>query len=153
MDTRKHVLEEVFCVSEERLFSILHTPSAIRKWWNVTGAIVIPKAGGVWAATWGENEDKPDYTVAATIKVFEPPRRLVLVDYIYHSQAGGLPFEAKFETEFLILPHETGAILRVTQSGFPIAIEADEYFSGCVKGWRDTFIGIRNYIEIAGEEV
>jgi uncharacterized protein YndB with AHSA1/START domain len=147
MTTRKHTHEEIFASSPEQLFAILHTPSAIRAWWSVARAIVMPQTGGVWAATWGESEDEPDYITTATIKVFEPPQRMVLSDYRYRAKSGPLPFEADFVTEFLVSPHPAGSVLKVTQDGFPAGAEADEFYAGCVKGWRDTFAGIRRYLK------
>ena len=64
MSTRKHVHEEIFPASVERLFTLLHTPSAIRRWWGAAHAIVVPETGGTWAAVWGEAEDDPDYIAA-----------------------------------------------------------------------------------------
>ncbi len=78
MATRRHIHEEVFPASPERVFALLHTPSAIRGWWGVARAIVVAEEGGVWAAAWGEAEGDPDYNSAATIRVFDPPRRMVL---------------------------------------------------------------------------
>ncbi len=149
METRKHVHEEVFPATPERVFALLHTPSAIRRWWSAARAIVIPERGGLWTATWGDDEDDPDYVSSATIRAFDPPRRLVLGDYRYRAKTGPLPFEADFVTEFLVTPHEDGAMLRVTQDGFPAGPEADDFYAGCEKGWRDTFAGIREYL---GEE-
>ena len=146
MKTRKHVHEEVFSVSPERLFELLHTPSAIRHWWGVARAVVLAEPGGVWAAVWGEAEDDPDYITVATIREFEPPRRMVLGDYRYRAKSGPLPFEAEFVTEFEVLPHPTGAVLRVTQAGFPVGPEADGFYAACEKGWRDTFTGVRRYL-------
>ena len=146
MHTRDHIHEETFPLSPERLFSILHTPSAIRSWWGASTVIVMAESGGIWCAAWGENEDRPDYISAAAIKVFEPPFRLVLGDYHYTAEDGGLPFEADFEVEFIVSPHEDGATLKVCQRGFPIASEADDYFEACVTGWKDTFLGIRNHL-------
>jgi uncharacterized protein YndB with AHSA1/START domain len=147
---RKHVHEEVFPASTERLFALLHTPSAIRGWWGVARAIVLPQPGGVWAATWGEAEDDADYITAATIRDFEPPRRMVLTDYRYRARDGPLPFAADFVTEFLVLPHSEGTVLRVTQNGFPAGPEADEFYTACGKGWRDTFAGVRRYLSEQG---
>ncbi len=146
METRSHMHEEVFSVSPQRLFALLHTPSAIRRWWGVARAVVLPQPGGVWAAAWGEVEDDPDYITAATIREFEPPHRMILSDYQYRAKSGPLPFAAKFVTEFVVLPHPEGAVLRVTQDGFPIGPEADEFYAGCEKGWFDTFAGIRRYL-------
>src|SRR5262245_13813072 len=146
MATRKHVHEEVFPAPPERVFALLHTPSAIRRWWGVARAVVLPQPGGVWAAAWGEAEDDPDYVTAATIREFDPPHRLVLSDYRYRAKSGPLPFRAEFITEFLVLPHPEGAVLRVTQDGFPAGREADQFYAGCQQGWRDTFAGVRNYL-------
>ena len=146
MATRKHVHEEVFPAPPERVFALLHTPSAIRSWWGVSRAIVLPQAGGVWAAAWGEVEDDPDYITVATIREFEPPHRLVLTDYRYRARSGPLPFRAEFVTEFVVRPHPEGAVLRVTQEGFPTSREADDFYAGCQKGWRDTFAGIRRFL-------
>src|SRR5687767_7777978 len=123
METRTHVHEEVFAAAPERVFALLHTPSAIREWWGVARAVVLPQAGGVWAAAWGETEDDPDYITAATIRDFEPPRRMVLTDYRYQAKSGPLPFGAEFVTEFLVQPHPEGTVLRVTQAGFPAGSE------------------------------
>ena len=95
----------------------------------------------------GEAEDAPDYTTVATIRVFQPPHRLVLSNYKYYAKAGPLPFQAEFVTEFLVSPYGDGASLRVTQDGFPAGSEADEFYAGCKKGWQDTFAGIRQYLK------
>jgi uncharacterized protein YndB with AHSA1/START domain len=145
--TRKHVHEEIFPASPERVFAILHTPSAIREWWGAARAIVIPEPGGIWIAAWGPDENRPDYVTAATMQVFEPPNRIVFGNYQYHARNGALPFKADFATEFLIEPHEVGAILRVTQDGFPDNAIADDFYAGCEIGWRETFKGIRSYLQ------
>ena len=144
--TRDHVLEEAFHATPERLFALLVTPSAICSWWSAASAIVMPCAGGLWAARWGA-EDDPDYVTSATLEVFEPPRRLVMADYAYWAKSGPLPFEAEFRTEFLVTARDGGASLRVTQAGFPAGPEGDEFYAGCQQGWRDTFAGIRRFLE------
>lgn len=146
MSTRKQVREEIFPTTPERLFALLHTPSEIAQWWGVSRAIVLARPGGTWAATWGEPEDDPDYISFATIRDFEPPQRMVLTNYQYHAKSGPLPFEADFVTEFVVSPHPEGASLKVTQNGFPSGPEADDFYAGCEKGWRDTFDGIRRFL-------
>jgi uncharacterized protein YndB with AHSA1/START domain len=146
MQTRKLVHEEAFPVSAERLFTLLVTPSAIRRWWGVARAIVLPEPGGLWAAVWGEDEDDPDYITAATIREFEPPHRMLMGEYRYRAKSGPLPFTADFVTEYVVLPHPEGASLRVTQDGFPLGPKADEFYAGCERGWRDTFAGIRSFL-------
>jgi uncharacterized protein YndB with AHSA1/START domain len=92
--TRRHVHEEVLPDSPERVFALLHTPSAIRDWWGASQAIVLAEPGGSWAAVWGASEDDPDYTTVAAIRDFDPPRRLVLTDFRYRAKTGPLPFRA-----------------------------------------------------------
>ncbi len=145
-ETRRHVHEEMFPVPPETLFALLHTPSAIRQWWGAARAIVLPEKGGIWSATWGDSEDDPDYVTMATIREFEPPRRMVLGDYRYRARSGPLPFRADFVTEFLVAPHPEGSTLRVCQDGFPAGPEADEFYSACGDGWRNTFTGIRRFL-------
>lgn len=147
MTTRKHVHEEAFSVSPEHLFALLHTPSAIRKWWGVARAVVLPEPGGIWAAAWGQSEDDPEYVTVATIREFDPPHRMVLTDYRYRAKTGPLPFDADFVTEFAVAPAPPGAVLRVSQDGFPAGPDADDFFAACEQGWRDTFAGIRRLLE------
>lgn len=146
MGTRKLVHEEILPAPADRVFALLHVPSAIRQWWGVARAVVMAQPGGIWAAAWGESEDDPDYITAATIREFDPPHRLCLTDYRYRAKTGPLPFAAEFVTEFLVRPHPDGAILRVTQDGFPAGPEADDFYAACETGWRNTFAGIRRYL-------
>jgi len=145
--TRKHVHEEIFNASPERVFAMLHTPSAICEWWGAARAIVNSELDGVWVAAWGPDEDDPDYVTAATMQVFEPPKRIVFGNYQYHARNGALPFEADFVTEFLVEPSDQGTMLRVTQDGFPDDAVADDFYAGCEIGWRETFKGIRRFLE------
>lgn len=150
MTTRAHVHEEVFDATPERLFELLITPSAIRQWWGAARAIVMPRQGGTWAAAWGDDEDAPMYTTSATLRAFDPPRRLVMADYRYVAATGPLPFQADFVTEFLIEPAPGGTRLRVTQDGFPkadVSSGGDEFYAACQQGWRDTFAGIRRFLD------
>ncbi|HUG28750.1 MAG TPA: SRPBCC domain-containing protein [Gemmatimonadales bacterium] len=146
METKTHVHEEFFEASASRVFALLHTPSAIRQWWGATRAIVMPEAGGLWAAAWGPDEDAPDYMTSATMAVFDPPRRLVLSAYQYSAPSGPLPFDADFVTEFVVEPHVDGVLLRVSQAGFPCTLEGERFYNACDQGWRDTFAGIRRFL-------
>lgn len=147
MTTRKHVHEIELSATAERVFAILHTPSAICQWWAASRAIVIARSGGMWAAAWGANQDDPDYVSAFHIEVFAPPRRLVLTNARYYAKSGPLPFEAEFVTEFTLEPKTEGCLLRVVQDGFPADPIADAFYAGCEIGWRDTFAGIKRYLE------
>ena len=146
MEKRQVVHQELFPDAPEIVFALLHTPSAIRDWWGASNAIVLAETGGTWAATWGENEDDPDYISVATISDFDPPNRLVLCDFQYLAKTGPLPFQADFTTSFEVIAGSDGTTLRVKQDGFPPGAEADEFYAACQRGWQDTFTGIRKYL-------
>ena len=147
MSTRRHVLEEPFAVSPERMFEALVTPSAIRSWWGAAKAIVLPQVGGTWVASWGEDENDPDYISSFKIVEFEPPKRLLLAEGKYFARDGEQPFVMdKMTTEFVIDDRGDGmCTLRITQDGFPSEKVADDFYEACIVGWENTFEGIRKY--------
>ena len=108
----------------------------------VTNLTNVATRGGTWAAAWGQDEDDPDFVTIARMAEFDPPRRMVLDDYRYHSRSGPMPFEAEFGVEFDVLPQAPGSLLRVRQSGFPLEASADEFHAGCERGWTDTLAGL-----------
>jgi len=144
MNTRSHTASIIIAAKPEAVFRALHTPSAICKWWLASRAIVMPEIGGLWSATWGD-EDDPDYITAATMHVFDPPRRIVMSDYRYRAKSSPMPFQADFTTEFLIEPHTDGSKLTVTQDGFPCDESADGFYAACEKGWHDTLNNLKKY--------
>src|SRR5688500_13045927 len=132
MESRSHVHAESFDVSPDEMFTLLVTPSAIRVWWGASQAIVIPKAGGVWVAAWGD-EDDPDYITSARIMEFDPPTRLVMKYEQYHAKTGALPFAFSDDARaiFTVDPDGAGSILRVEQTGFPLADIANDFYEAC----------------------
>ena len=149
MDTRKHVHKEEFPVTAGEMFEILIKPSAICVWWQASRAIVLAEKDGIWAGSWGEDQDDPDYISTFTIKEYEPPRRILFTDAKYFSKDGGLPFDADITAEFIVEPTDEGCSLTVVQDGFPADQSADEFYSACEVGWTDTFKGIRNFLQSA----
>ena len=147
MATRRHVHEESFPVPAIKLFEALVTPSAIRSWWGAAKAIVLPEPGGTWVASWGENENDPDYISSFKILDYEPPVRLLLGEGKYFARDGQPPFEMdKMTTEFVVEEQGPGiCALRITQDGFPSEKVADDFYEACVIGWTNTFEGIRKY--------
>jgi uncharacterized protein YndB with AHSA1/START domain len=150
MSTRAHDVVIDLAASQQRVFNALVTPSAIRAWWGAARAIVVPRTGGLWAAAWGEEEDAPEYVTTAVIWVWQPPRRLVLGDHQYVAASGSLPFEADFTTAFEVQPAASGARLRVNQEGFPTDPVADDFYTACEGGWRDTLESLRRHLEGEG---
>jgi len=145
---KSHSRSERFPVNADALFSLLIRPTAICSWWGAARAVVVPAEDGIWVAAWGEDPDRPDYVSSARIDIFEPPTRLFLTDSSYHARDGGPPFEANFTISYKI--REISAVeaeLTVTQDGFPESPAGDKFLGACEVGWRDTFAGIRKYIE------
>ena len=130
------------------MFDLLITPSAIRGWWGASRAIVMPNLGGTWMAAWGD-EDDPDYISTATLVEYDPPRRLAMKYGKYYAKTGSLPFKFADDavTIFTIEPDGGGCILRVEQTGFPPDPIADEFYAACETGWKNTFGGIRRFLD------
>ena len=145
-ETRKHIAEIELEADPETVFAILITPSDICNWWQSDRAIVIPKNDGLWVASWGNNQDEPDYVSAGRIKVFDPPKRLCLHEQCYLAKSGGPPFDAKMTTSFEVEPTATGCTLRVIQDGFPIDPIADEFYADCEQGWHDTLSSFKRCV-------
>jgi uncharacterized protein YndB with AHSA1/START domain len=143
---RSHTHQIELNDSAENVFSYLHTPSAIRGRWGADRAIVVPRQGGTWMAARGDEEDSPDYITAAVIRVFDPPKRLIMGEFNYFAKSRSLPFEASLSVEFDVESTSTGCLLRVIQTGFPDDPTADDFYKGCEVGWKNTFDGIRGYL-------
>jgi uncharacterized protein YndB with AHSA1/START domain/predicted enzyme related to lactoylglutathione lyase len=147
-DSTRSILRELeLPLDAEAAFALLHEPSAIRSWWSAARVVVVARAGGIWVAAWGPNEDAPEYTTAARILLWDPPRRLRLGRFEYFTADGvAPPFTSALETEFSVLPNAERSILRVHQTGFPSGPAADAFFSACQRGWTATFEGIARYV-------
>lgn len=145
--TRKHTHTELFSIGLEKAFELLITPSAIRNWWGADRAIVMPEKDGIWMAAWGKNEDAPDYVTAFTMSEYEPPNRILFTDAKYTAGGDKLPFDMDMSTEFRLTAVDGGVEITVIQDGFPLDSSADEYYVACEKGWKDTFAGIRKFID------
>lgn len=115
-------------------------------WWNARSAVVVPKRDGLWLATWGKDEDHPDYITLARLKVFEPPARLVMGDVEYWvGDQQPLTFADDLETEFRVEPLRSGSRLTVFQTGFPDDSSGDEFYQGCCQGWKSTLAALKDF--------
>jgi hypothetical protein len=142
--TRSIVREQTLRLDASAAFALLHTPSAIRAWWSAARVIVAPRVHGLWIATWGTDEDAPDYITAARIAVWDPPHRMQLADFEYVTRdPAPLPFAAAaLSTDFTVEPRGESSLLRVEQRGFPTDASADAFFAACERGWTATLEGI-----------
>lgn len=71
----------------------------------------------------------------------------MLTDFQYHSKDGPLPFDADIEVKFTLEPADSGTKQTVNQRGFPDEAIADEFYHGCVQGWKDTMASFKKTIE------
>ncbi len=134
--------------SRERVFQSLIRPSDICGWWEASTALVFAEKNGLWVAAWGDADD-PDYLTAARMIEFDSPSRILMSDYQYRSKSGPMPFEADFEVEFRLTAIDGATNVVVIQNGFPDDAVADEFFQGCVQGWRSTLANLKRHIESA----
>lgn len=131
----------------DTVFDALILPGMIQKWWFASSAIVLPEEGGIYAVTWGDDIDNPDYLSAAKIAKIVKPELLLLTDFQYRSKDGPLPFQADLHVKFTLKPDDAGTRLSVNQRGFPEDEIADEFYNGCVKGWIDTMTSFKKVVE------
>ncbi len=130
-----------------KVFEALITPSLIKKWWGASQAIVVPDEGGIYALTWGENIDKPEYIATAKIQEFKPNVRLILDNYTYLKHNDYLPFKANFKVKFVIECFNNYCVLSVEHTGFPQEKTADNFYNDCEKGWDETLEAVKKISE------
>ncbi len=130
-----------------KVFNALVTPHLIKEWWGASQAIVVPDEDGVFALSWGENADKPDYIAAATISEFKPHVKLTLSDYTYLRDNKYLPFKSKFKVKFRIECETKYCVLRLEHSGFPNKAEASKFYSDCDLGWDEALSSLKKLVE------
>lgn len=144
---REIIQEYIIGKSRDAVFEAIITPKMIKKWWFANNAIVLPEEDGIYAVTWGDNIDNPDYISVAKIASFERPIRLLLTDFRYKSKEGDLPFEADMPTEFSLEELGDQTKLTVHQTGFPDEKFADKFYNLCVQGWIDTLTSLKKIVE------
>lgn len=145
METTRIEVNVDLAKDPQTVFDALITPSAIRRWWSASRAIVHAAEGGLWMAAWGVQEDQPDYVCGYRLSTFEPPHRLVFSDPIYHARQGDMPDSlGQVTIEFSIRPIDDGSSLIVSQTGIP-ATEM-EFCEGCKTGWKTTLDQLQQFL-------
>lgn len=134
--------------NQETIFNSLLNPSAIIKWWQANTAIVVKEDNGIYAVCWGSDIDDPEYVSISSIKNYTPFSNFSLNYSYYSSKHGKLPFVTDMTVEFIISSEsESRSILEVKQTGIPKESIADEYYEGCIVGWKTVLENIKNYCE------
>lgn len=132
----------------KNIFNALLHPSAISEWWGAKTAIVVKENNGIYAVSWGDNIDAPDFVTVSTIKNLLPSTGFSLKYVSYMAKTGSLPFEAKMMVHFAIKPFNTSiCLLTVNQTGIPDDPIADDYYEGCINGWTQVLKNIKAYCE------
>lgn len=145
MESRRVEIEEPFNVSAERMFETLTMPRAIREWWGASRALVDPRLGGAWVATYGEDDGESEYVNSFKLLEYDPPNRIVLGDGVLLSANEEFPFKMHTTIEFDIVKSPEGCSLRMVHSGSPQDEESEMFFESSLLGWRNTFEGLRSY--------
>lgn len=138
---------ENFACTPQELFDALHTPSALRSWWNADRVIIIPRKNGMYAAAWGEDEDDPEYVSSGIYGVYDPPYKSILVDFRYYAKSDPADFEDLMSVTYEITSRDSEAHLQLTHAGFPEGAEADAYFEACTQGWVTSLKSLKTYVE------
>ncbi len=145
METLRNEFQEPFNVSAEKMFEALITPKAIREWWGASRAIVDPKVGGSWVATYGEEDGSSEFINTFKLTEFDPPRRMVLGDGVLMSKEKGSPLVMGTTTEFVVVSIPEGCSLTIVHTGTPIDPESEDFYESSLLGWQNTFEGLRRY--------
>ena len=144
--TRRHVLEESFGVTPERMFEILTTPKAIR---SLVGSDVggnrCTRKGGSLGHGGRRRRSDTEFINSFEILEFDPPKRMLLGSGKYFAGTNW-PIRTNMTTEMLIEPQPTGCILMIIQELSPADPLLDDFFDACVAGWQNSFEGMRNYL-------
>jgi len=132
----------------EFIYQALLNPSAITSWWQAKTAIVVKENDGIYAVTWGDDIDDPDFITVSFIKNLVPSKSFDLEYSSYVAKSGNLPFDAKMNVYFTIVPNSgINTILEVKQTGIPDDPIANDYFEWCTNGWIQILGNIKNYCE------
>ena len=130
------------------IYAALLSPSSIIEWWQALSAIVVKENNGIYAVSWGNDIDDPDYVTISYIRNMVHERGFTLEYSSYHSKSGNLPFDANMTVDYKIIPiTKRNSILEIHQKGIPDDPIADEYFEGCTKGWIQVLDNIKHYCE------
>ncbi|MCY3628415.1 MAG: SRPBCC domain-containing protein [Bacteroidota bacterium] len=138
---------ENFACTPQELFDALHTPSALRSWWNANRVIIIPRTNGMYSAAWGEDEDDPEYVSSGIYRVYDPPYKSVIEDFRYYAKSDPADFEGLMSITYEITARNSEAHLQLTHTGIPEGDEADAYFEACTIGWVETLKNLKKYVE------
>ena len=133
---------------QEHIYNAILSPSAITEWWGAQSAIITKENNGIYAVSWGNNIDDPDFVTVSFIRNYVPPKGLSLEYFSYSAKSGELPFEAKMTVHFSITP--IGKLiceLKIQQTGIPNDPIADDYYNGCIIGWNQVLDNIKIFCE------
>ena len=133
---------------QESIFNALLSPTAIAQWWGAQSAIITKENNGIYAVSWGDNLDDPEFVTVSFIRDYAPPHGLSLEYFSYVAKSGKLPFKAKMTVHFAINPIDTSTCeLEVKQKGIPNEPIADDYYNGCKIGWDQVLTNLKTFCE------
>jgi len=144
----RKITDEIFIAAKPiYTFNALISPSLIKQWWYVSAAIVIPEVDGIYALTWGDDLDNPDFTTVSRLTEFDYGKHLAMTNEKYYSPSGSIPFDAPLKVRFSLEEKEGGTLLYLLQEGIPMDEVADDFYHATVEGWTHTLKSLKSVVE------
>lgn len=118
---------------------------AMRRWWSVDRGLVEPRAGGLWALAWEVSPQGFRYVTTGTIDVYEPGRRLEIVDLVYFNPKRSVL--GPMQLFVMVQPSEEGTRITVRQDGYQYGEDWDWYHEAATEAWLATLELLKQYLE------
>jgi hypothetical protein len=110
--------------------------SAMEAWWDAHSALVEPRVGGVWAATWEQNK----YVATGRISMLEP-NKLRISDYLYFN------FQRGIFGPMTLTISVSGDEVTILQEGYRDSPEWNWYFEAVSQAWPRVTPVLKRYLE------
>ena len=138
-----------------RVLKAFFDPEALRAWWQVKHAVVIPRALGPYAIEWEPTEYRDEVlgrlggVFRGTVVEFQQSRGFVLTDVYWLPPDGDPVGPMAFEVQCTLLSAGEGGRtrVRVTQSGFEESVRWRRYYEVVGRGWQGALASLKALID------
>ena len=127
----------------EAVWRALTDAEELVRWFPLEARVTPGPGGSIWLS-WG-----PPFEGTNRIEIWEPGRRLRMLDDSFTHREGAVPLAVDFQLE----PAGGGTVLRLVHSGFGRGADWDQEYDSISRGWTFELRGLRHYLERhAGQE-